>query len=218
MSLIFTPTKGEAEEVRGDLWQISVWGRSQSIFSGSSRLPQWLIIWNRVADFRQHGIQLNLSDCPLSINSTLNTRRELSTGGQVWLLLCFLAGLLEKSSCMMFVRKGHGDHDQLEIWLVSQSWTKDSFSYTCWCWCNQKIISHEQIFQLDPLMSSLCLSSQPVSLWNHTLPLASKSSLWHQAWLVSNNNSARSSFNHFDVFFSGIYCGSNHFVLSSFLP
>ena len=67
-------------------------------------------------------------------------------------------------------------------------------------------------------MNSLCLSSHPVSLWNHTLPLASKSSLWHHAWLVSNNNSARSSFNHFDVFFSGIYCGSNHFVLSSFLP
>ena len=76
---------------------------------------------------------------------------------------------------------------------------------------------NELTLQPDPLMNTLCLSSQPVSLWNHTLPLASKSSLWHQARLISNHNNARPSFDHFDAFFSGIYSDSNHFLLSSFL-
>ena len=49
--------------------------------------------------------------------------------------------------------------------IISEPVMDKRLLYTCWC--NQ----HEKRLQPDPLMNSLCLSSQPVSLWMHTLRL-----------------------------------------------
>ena len=73
--------------------------------------------------------------------------------------------------------------------IISEPVMDKRLLYTFWCWCNQK--KPELRLQPDPLMNSLCLSSQPVSLWTHTLPLVSKYSLWHHAWLISATTTVR---------------------------
>ena len=136
VSLIFTPTKGEAEEVRGDLWQISVWGRSQSIFSGSTRLPQWLIIWNRVADFRQHGIQLNRSDCLLSINSTPGGKFQLVD--KYGSFSVFSPGSWRNPAVCCICKIG--TRRPWSAWeMISEPVLDKRLFYKCWC--NQKIMS-----------------------------------------------------------------------------